>query len=196
METDLDKLDFVTIEGLLAYGEALASRTAGSEIVLPPQPPPSADRPRRAHDAMARIRALVQRAQAGFPDAEGYRAARRAVIEDGCGGDELVWYAAWNRLLAEGELSPLFRAPIGKVQKPTHRRPVAIVPRTVVAFRSVTCWSGVWLRNIEIEPVGKLGSTTSLTRTCTALLARTTNASPTTPVPHTGPTPPPLRRCS
>ncbi len=130
METDLDKLDFVTIEGLLAYGEALASRTAGSEIVLPPQPPPSADRPRRAHDAMARIRALVQRAQAGFPDAEGYRAARRAVIEDGCGGDELVWYAAWNRLLAEGELSPLFRAPIGKVQKPTHRRPVAIVPRT------------------------------------------------------------------
>ncbi len=129
METDLEQLDFVTIEGLLAYGEALARRTAGSEIVLPP-PPPSAERARRAPDAMAKIRGLVRRAQAGFPDAEAYRAARRAVIEDGCGGDELVWYVAWNKLLAEGELSPLFRAPIGSVQKPTHRRPVAIVPRT------------------------------------------------------------------
>ncbi|MGH7166160.1 MAG: hypothetical protein ACREIS_11615, partial [Nitrospiraceae bacterium] len=97
MDTDLDTLDFVTIEGLLAYGEALARRTAGSDVVLPPPPPSSTDRAGRARDAMARIRALVQRAQAGFPDAEGYRAARRAVIEDGCGGDELVWYVAWNR---------------------------------------------------------------------------------------------------
>jgi 6-phosphofructokinase 1 len=130
MDTDLDNLDFVTIEGLLAYGEALARRTAGSEIALPPAPPPSAERARRAREAMAKIGTLVRRAQSGFPDAEAYRAARRSVIEDGCGGDELVWYAAWNRLLAEGELSPLFRAPIGSVQKPTHRRPVAIVPRT------------------------------------------------------------------
>jgi len=125
----MDQLDFVTIEGLLAYGEGLARRTAGEGIVLPPVPSPSADRPRRAREAMEKIRAFVQRAQKGFPTAEEYRAARRAMIESGCGGDELVFFAAWNQLLAAGDLAPLVRAPIGSVQKPPHRRPVGIVPR-------------------------------------------------------------------
>ncbi len=78
---------------------------------------------------MDKIRAFVQRAQRGFPGAEEYRTARRAVIEEGCRGDEVVFFAAWNYLLARGELVPLFRVPIGSVQKPVHRRPVAIVPR-------------------------------------------------------------------
>ncbi len=78
---------------------------------------------------MEKIRAFVHGAQGGFPGAEEYRAARRAVIEEGCNGDELVFFAAWNALLAAGELAPLFRVSIGSVQKPMHRRPVAIVPR-------------------------------------------------------------------
>src|SRR3989454_1741178 len=125
----MDRLDFVTLEGLLAYGEVLAHRTAGEGMVLPPAPSPSADRPRRAREAMEKIRAFVQRAQKGFPRAEEYRVARRGLIDDGCGGDELVFFAAWNQLLAAGELAPLVRAPIGSVQKPPHRRPVGIVPR-------------------------------------------------------------------
>ena len=129
MESEIEQLDFVTVEGLLAYGEALARRRPVEGVVLPPSPPSLPDRPRRVREAMETIRAFVQHARGGFPDAEGYRTARRAVIDDGCGGDELVFYAAWNRLLAEGELSPLFRAPIGAVQKPTFSRPVAIVPR-------------------------------------------------------------------
>jgi 6-phosphofructokinase 1 len=125
----VDRLEFVTVEGLLAYGELLASRIAGEGIAFPPIPPSSVDRLQRTRGAMERIRAFVQRAAEGFPGAEEYRAARRAVIEQGCGNDELVFFSAWNALLATGELAPLFRVPIGSVQKPTHRRPVAIVPR-------------------------------------------------------------------
>lgn len=132
MYAEGEQLDFVTVEGLLAYGEALAtrvSRLSAEGITLPSPPMPASDRPRRAHEAMDRIRAFVQRAQNGFPGAEAYVAARRAVIDEGCGKDELVFFAAWNRLLATGELSPLYRVPIGSVQKPSFRRPVAIVPR-------------------------------------------------------------------
>ena len=129
MESAVDRLEFVTVEGLLAYGEMLARRTAGEGIAFPPIPPSSVDRLQRTRDAMEKIRAFVQGAQGGFPGAEEYRATRRAVIEEGCRGDELVFFAAWNALLAAGELAPLFRVPIGSVQKPTHRRPVAIVPR-------------------------------------------------------------------
>ena len=129
MESDADKLDFVTVEGLVAYGEGLARRVLGEEVAWPPLPAASVDRARLAREAMPRIRAFVQLAQGGFPDAQAYRDARRALIDEGCGGDELVFFVAWNRLLAEGDLSPLFRMPIATVQKPTHRRPVAIVPR-------------------------------------------------------------------
>ncbi|MFQ5990953.1 MAG: 6-phosphofructokinase, partial [Nitrospiraceae bacterium] len=130
MEHEGGKLDFVTVEGLLAYGEALASRTSGEGVTPPRRFAPSADRLRRVEPAMESIRRFAQRVQTGFPDGAGYRMARSAVIEEGCGGDDLVFFAAWNRLVAGGELLPLFRAPIGSVQKPTHRRPVAIVPRT------------------------------------------------------------------
>lgn len=132
MHAEGEQLDFVTVEGLLAYGEALAtrvSRVSAEGMALPPPPMPAPDRPRRAHEAMDKIRAFVQRAQTGFPGAEAYVAARRAVIDEGCGKDELVFFAAWNQLLATGELSPLYRVPIGSVQKPAFRRPVAIVPR-------------------------------------------------------------------
>jgi 6-phosphofructokinase 1 len=125
----MDRLEFVTVETLLAYGEMLARRTAGEGIALPPIPSSSVDRPQRTRNAMEKIRAFLQCAQGGFPGAEEYRSTRRALIEEDCHGDELVFFAAWNTLLAAGELAPLFRVPIGSVQKPTHRRPVAIVPR-------------------------------------------------------------------
>ena len=129
MDLESDKLDFVTVEGLLAYGEACARRAPTEGVALPPPSGPVADRRGLVPAAMEKIRAFVHRAHAGWSRAEDYRAARRAVIADGCAGDELVFFAAWNRLLAEGELSPLLRAPIGPIQKPTHRRPAAIVPR-------------------------------------------------------------------
>ncbi|MEP6960115.1 MAG: hypothetical protein ABI980_15415, partial [Nitrospirota bacterium] len=129
MEGAVDRLEFVTVEGLLAYGEILSRRTAGEGIALPPIPPSSVDRPQRTYDAMGKLRAFVQQAQEGFLGAAEYRAARRDVIEEACRGDELVFFAAWNALLAAGELAPLFRMPIASVRKPTHRRPVAIVPR-------------------------------------------------------------------
>ena len=133
MQSTTDLLDFVTIEGLLAYGEQFARRPAIDGVSAPAAPAPSndpaTDRAARARRAMAQIKAFVDRAHAGFPDAEAYRSARQALIDDACAGDPLVFFAAWNRLLAEGALQPLMRAPIGSVLKPTQRRPVAIVPR-------------------------------------------------------------------
>ena len=130
MTSDRDALEFVTIEGLLSYGEALACLNRAEGASAPPAPVPSTDHVPRVHAAMPLIQTFLQRTQVGFPDAQAYEAARRTLIEDGCQGDELVFYAAWNKLLADGELSPLYRAPIGAVQKPTYRRPVAVVPRT------------------------------------------------------------------
>lgn len=129
MDTQEKLLSFVTLEGLLTYGEALARRTPSEGVTLPPPPPPAADRLQRAEETMTEIRKFIERARAGFPDAEAYRAARRRLIDEGSGGDALLFYAAWNRLLAEGALASLDHAPIGAIQKPSRRRPVAIVPR-------------------------------------------------------------------
>jgi 6-phosphofructokinase 1 len=122
-------LSFVTIEGLLAHGEALAVclRVKGAE--LPKAPAPSRDRAARVKAAMQELRAFVGRCAKGLPDAAAYRAARQALRDGPCGGDDLVMYAAWNAILAEGGLAPLLRAPIERVQKPLQQRPVAIVPR-------------------------------------------------------------------
>jgi len=130
MQVNTDPLNFVTIEGLLVYGEEFARRPPIDGVLLPPAPTPSKDRAKRSRAAMGKIESFVQAAQKGFPGADAYRAARQAVIDDGCAGDALVFFAAWNRLLAEGKLQLLMRAPIGSVLKPTQRRPVAIVPRT------------------------------------------------------------------
>ncbi|HEY5626660.1 MAG TPA: 6-phosphofructokinase [Nitrospira sp.] len=130
MQNSTNPLDFVTIEGLLAYGEQFAKHPPCDSVRVPSTPPSSSDRAKRSLAAMGKIEAFIQAAQRGFPGADAYRAARHAVIDDACAGDALVFYAAWNRLLAEGKLQPLLRAPIGSVLKPTQRRPVAIVPRT------------------------------------------------------------------
>jgi len=125
-------LEFATIERLLAYGAAIARcpRVQGAEVPSTPRhATDQATRARAAHAAMEAIRQFVSRAQAGFPDAATYQSAREALLREACDGDSLVFYAAWNRLLAEGGLAPLLRAPIGHAQKPTQRRPVAIVPR-------------------------------------------------------------------
>ena len=124
-----EQLDFVTIDGLLAYGEMLAKRTSSDRYVLPPPPPPTVDQRGSAEQAIPRIRTFIQGLPSGLPSAEAYRTARQELIADACGGDQLVFFVAWNLLLARGELTPLYRAPIGATQKPAHRRPVAIVPR-------------------------------------------------------------------
>ena len=129
MQITTNQLDFVTIEGLLAYAKEFAGRPPAADVNAPAPPPSTGDRIKLAHAAMDRLRRFVQEAQSGFPSAAAYRAGRRAVLEEACGGDELVFYAAWNRLVAEGAMQPLLRAPIGSVLKPAHRRPVAIVPR-------------------------------------------------------------------
>ncbi len=129
MVSDKKALSFVTIEDLLSYGATLTYRTADKGVSLPVCPPSSSKRSIHALEAMSEIRAFVERSRSGFPDAETYRSNRRSIIDGICHGDELVFYAAWNRLLAEGALSPLYHASIGSVQKPTGRRPLAIVPR-------------------------------------------------------------------
>lgn len=125
-----DDLGFVTVERLVRYGEALARRAPTVEGVSRPPPAPAADRVTRARDAVAAVRAFVERLRSGTHDAGAYRAARAVLLEDPCGGDPLVFYAAWNRALAEDDLAGLLRAPIGRTVKPVRRRPVAIVPRS------------------------------------------------------------------
>jgi 6-phosphofructokinase 1 len=129
MNAEESGLSFVTISGLLTYAERLSLRAPAEGVSLPPASPPTTARAARAEEAMTAIRAFVSQTLKGLPDAGAYRTARRAVIDQACGGDALLFYAAWNKLLADGELAPLFRAPIGSVQKPIRRRPVAIVPR-------------------------------------------------------------------
>ena len=126
---DNDTLDFVTVDGLLAYGEVLAGRSPVEGIQFPALPGASMDRTEQVHKAIVAIRGLVQQAQTGFRDAAAYYDARQALIHQACGGDDIVFFAAWNQLLAQGELSTLYHAPIGATQKPIRRRPVAIVPR-------------------------------------------------------------------
>jgi 6-phosphofructokinase 1 len=129
MEQLEKNLEFVTIQGLLNYAEALARCPRAEGAEPPPVPEGSVDRVGLTRTAMESIREFVKRSAAGFPDAGAYRAARTDLLEKACQGDDLVMFAAWNALLARGELSPLLRAPIDRVQKPTQRRPVAIVPR-------------------------------------------------------------------
>lgn len=119
----------MTIDGLLAYGAALAKRPAREGVQLPIKPIPLADRDALARAALKPIADFVHAVEKGVPDAETYRSRRRALIDDACAGDALVFFAAWNRSLAAGTLQPLLRAPIGSVLKPANRRPVAIVPR-------------------------------------------------------------------
>lgn len=117
-------LDFVTVEGLLAYGLVLARRASERGFVQPRTREVSSDDSGRVHAKMEQLRSFVERAKSGFATADAYRSDRESLIDD-----RLVFFAAWNALLAEGSLQPLLRATIGSVAKPTYRRPVAIVPR-------------------------------------------------------------------
>jgi 6-phosphofructokinase 1 len=112
MPPPVDPLNFVTLEGLLLYGDALTRLPRIGELTLPPPLPTRSDRLERARTATSEILSLVQRARQGFANASEYRADRQSVIDHACGGDPLVFYAAWNCLAAGGELAPLFRAAI------------------------------------------------------------------------------------
>lgn len=129
MDPPKEELRFIMLQGLVAYGEAMAKRSPPEGVIFPSPPAATPDRVRLAGEAVPKVKAFVDRARQGFPDAEAYRMARQALIEEGCGGDLLVFFAAWNALLAEGGLAPLLSGPIGSIRKPLGRRPVAIVPR-------------------------------------------------------------------
>lgn len=122
-------LKFVTVETLLAYGEAMinAPRAKGSNP--PPKPLSSTDGVIKIDYVKEKIRQFILNAQKGFPTAESYRNKRQSIIDKASKGDPLVFYAAWNHLLAEGALTPLLKSPIGFVQKPFRRRLAAIVRR-------------------------------------------------------------------
>lgn len=117
-------LDFVTVEGLLAYGRALARRASERGLIVPPPIETPGNPIDRVYAKMEQLRSFVAHAQSGFPTADAYRSARERLIDN-----HLVFYAAWNTLLADGSLQPLLRTTIGAAAKPTYRRPVAIVPR-------------------------------------------------------------------
>lgn len=125
-------LNFVSLAGLIAYAERLVERAFQDRldhVTFPQMPSRSQDRLARARRAMEPIGAFVELVAKGLPDAEAYRAARATLIEDGCGGDDIVFFAAWNQALAQGLLAPLSQASIGAIRKPNRRRPVAVVPR-------------------------------------------------------------------
>src|SRR3569832_1230851 len=117
MQITTNQLDYVTIEGLLAYGEEYAGRAPVSNIESPAPPPPIETRAKLAEAAIERLRRFVHEAQNGFSGAAAYRAARGAVLEEACGGDALVFYAAWNRLVAEGAKQPQQHTPNESVLK-------------------------------------------------------------------------------
>ncbi|WP_447978558.1 6-phosphofructokinase [Candidatus Nitrospira bockiana] len=132
MPSDVDALAFVSVAGLLRYGEAVSRvplESRPGSISLPPAPPSIPDRPQRVIGAIEAMRAFAAQAHEGFPTAGDYRAARRRLLDEACGGDHLTFFAAWNRLVADGTLAPLLQGRVGAVRKPTRRRPVAIVPR-------------------------------------------------------------------
>jgi 6-phosphofructokinase 1 len=104
-----------------------APRAAGSCCRLPPCLLPTGYRAPRRRSAGSESSFSRRRPVCTAPRPIA-RHARQSVT-DACGSDPLVFFAAWNLLLARGELAPLYRAPIGATQKPAHRRPVAIVPR-------------------------------------------------------------------
>src|SRR5690242_17522361 len=96
-------LDFVTIEGLLAYGRALARRASERGLVEPPPGEASDDDLDRVHNKMDQLRSFITRSKSGFATAEEYRSAREGFIDD-----QMVFFAAWNALLAECCLLPVF----------------------------------------------------------------------------------------
>ena len=100
-------LDFVTIEGLLTYGRALARRALERELVHPPPREVSGDDSDRVHAKMEQLRSFVERAKSGFTTSEAYRSERERLRDD-----QLIFFAAWNALLAESSLQPLLRATI------------------------------------------------------------------------------------
>ena len=86
MNGETENLEFVTLEGLLTYGEALARRQHMDGVELPRPLGDSVDRSQRAREVLGAIRTFVQGAQKGFPDAAAFRVARQNVVENDCGG--------------------------------------------------------------------------------------------------------------
>ena len=100
MSSDKEPLHFVTIDGLLVYGEALAKRPFAEGIQLPSPPLATMNRSKYVQGAMLAIKGLVEQVQTGVMDAAAYNNARQKLIHQACEGDDIVFFAAWNQLLA------------------------------------------------------------------------------------------------
>ena len=129
IDTGETQLNFVNFENLLAYGEAMANAPRVEQAKPPNKPKSEIDRIKRIKSAKKAILKLVSKAQKGSLTAEAYKNERQLIIDHACNSNALVFYAAWNYLLAEGALTALLRSPIGSIQKPLHRRPASIVTR-------------------------------------------------------------------
>src|SRR5581483_12101049 len=101
------QLDFVTIDGLVRYAETLAALPPAEGASVPSVPAPRPNRVMHAAQARDAFLAFVERALQGFPSAQAYRQARQSLLETACGGDPIVFYAAWNSLVAYGRLGAL-----------------------------------------------------------------------------------------
>ena len=122
-------LDFITVESLLSYGQAMVDAPRAEGSIPPLKPKATKSRIKNVESAKQDIKQFVSEAQKGFATATDYRSARQSIIDKTCKGDALIFFAAWNHLLAEGSLNPLLSSPIGSIQKPLRRRPTSIVPR-------------------------------------------------------------------
>ena len=115
------------MDGLLAYMANHSRPTRLERIQLPP-PLPRPPTDRSAHRPHSTIRTFVQRTQSGLPSAEAHRAARRGTADRSSrrGPGRVLCVEPRSRAANSRRC---IKAPIGTTQKPTHRRPVAIVPR-------------------------------------------------------------------
>ena len=85
-------LDFVTVQSLISYGEAMVNAPRAEGSYPPPRPSPSNDRVLKVESAKEDIMRFVSKTRKGLPTAEAYRRERQSIIDRSCGGDALVFY--------------------------------------------------------------------------------------------------------
>lgn len=128
--TEKNELDFISPGALLEYGKALIEMPRTGGVRLPESHVSSKQPLKNVKTAETAIKKLVKRTSNKHLSAGEFRNSRQEIIQKSCEGDSLAFYAAWNNLLSKGELTPLLRTSIGKIQKPFYRRLTTIVSRS------------------------------------------------------------------
>jgi len=88
-----EALSFVSIEGLLAYGELLSRQGLRAGVSFPSPPPPTKDRAAWAKKALPALKAF---SRVTYPNAAAYRAEKARILDQNCQEDALIFYAAWR----------------------------------------------------------------------------------------------------